>query len=144
MFAIGANTEVEEKKPNKFKIEKITAESKAYGKELYDTTCKSCHGATGLGDGAAGAGIKPAPRDFTKLADFKFGSSSVDMYATLEKGSPGTSMAAFGYLPEDDRIAITHYVRSLMPVTEEATNVKAVADAIDSKTITVASVFNRS
>jgi cytochrome c2 len=142
---IGSSSAKEEKKPNKYKLEKMTGESKAYGKELYDTTCKSCHGETGLGDGAAGQGIVPAPRNFTKLAEFKFGYTSEDLYKTLEKGSPGTSMAAFGYLPEDDRIAITHYVRSLMPVSNDDVSTDATTSATkDTKSNSVSSTPSES
>src|SRR3954469_12402476 len=33
----------------------------AEGKAIYERTCASCHGATGLGDGAAGRSISPKP-----------------------------------------------------------------------------------
>lgn len=121
---IGGHAE-EEVKPDKFKIGKPTAESKALGNELYATTCKSCHGDAGLGDGSAAAGLNPPARDFTKLATFKFGYSSDELLATLDKGSPGTSMASFKYLSNDEKISIVHYVRTLMPISDDAASASA-------------------
>ena len=34
------------------------------GKKLYDTTCASCHGAGGKGDGPMGQHLQPKPGDF--------------------------------------------------------------------------------
>ena len=36
------------------------------GKALWDTHCKSCHGAKGLGDGSKAAQLKTEPGDFSK------------------------------------------------------------------------------
>ena len=42
------------------------AESIAAGKALWNTHCKSCHGAKGLGDGSKAAQLKTEPGDFSK------------------------------------------------------------------------------
>ena len=42
------------------------AESIAAGKALWNTHCKSCHGAKGLGDGTKAAQLKTEPGDFSK------------------------------------------------------------------------------
>ncbi|HVU93576.1 MAG TPA: c-type cytochrome [Puia sp.] len=42
------------------------AASIAAGKELWNTHCKSCHGAKGLGDGSKAPQLKTEPGDFTK------------------------------------------------------------------------------
>ena len=41
------------------------AASVAAGKELWNTNCKSCHGAKGLGDGSKAAQLKTEPGDFS-------------------------------------------------------------------------------
>jgi mono/diheme cytochrome c family protein len=43
----------------------------AKGKETFKANCATCHGEGGKGDGPAGQGLNPPPRDFTK-AQFKF------------------------------------------------------------------------
>jgi mono/diheme cytochrome c family protein len=128
--SIGGNVE-EEVKADKFKIGKVTSESKALGNELYQTTCKSCHGATGLGDGSAAAALNPPARNFTQLADFKFGYSPENLLATLDNGSPGTSMASFKYLSNDEKISIVHYIRSIMPVSNETATSSSETASID-------------
>lgn len=42
------------------------AASLADGKNLWNTHCKSCHGAKGLGDGSKAAQLKTEPGDFSK------------------------------------------------------------------------------
>lgn len=42
------------------------AESIKEGKSLWNTHCKSCHGAKGLGDGTKASTLKTDPGDFTK------------------------------------------------------------------------------
>lgn len=43
----------------------------ALGKAVYTRLCASCHGATGVGDGAAAAAINPKPRNFRDAARMK-------------------------------------------------------------------------
>lgn len=91
-----------------------TEELLASGRQLYQLNCASCHGSTGRGDGPRSAGLNPPARDFTNQ-EFKFGASSLQIYNTLTSGSPGTSMAAFNFLTVTERMAMSHYVRSLVP-----------------------------
>lgn len=44
------------------------AESLSNGKELYNKHCKSCHGATGKGDGPKSAELETETGDFKKMA----------------------------------------------------------------------------
>ena len=48
-----------------------SAADPAAGKTLYASTCQSCHGQAGEGDGPAMADAYPKPRDFA-LAAYKF------------------------------------------------------------------------
>ena len=66
-----------------------------------------------MGDGPKAVGLNPPPRNY-RTEKFNFGASTLQIYNTLTKGSPGTSMAAFDFLPEEDRMALAHYVRTLV------------------------------
>lgn len=95
------------------------------GKAVYNGAgaCFSCHGATGLGDGAAAAALNPKPRSFVE---------GVFKYDTDGDGKPGTEADVFNIvtngaqkyggnmmmvgrpdLPEADRKALVKYVLSL-------------------------------
>lgn len=86
----------------------------AQGKMLYAVNCASCHGPSGKGDGQRAAELNPKPRNYT-AEKFKFGNSPSQLWNTLRVGSPGTAMASFELLPATDRIAIIHYIRTLIP-----------------------------
>ena len=82
------------------------------GAEVYSIYCALCHGAQGRGDGVAGRGLNPPPRNFY-LGDWKFGGTSIDIFKVITQGSKGTSMAAFSHIPKKERWALVHFVRSL-------------------------------
>ncbi len=82
------------------------------GKASYQRNCAGCHGEKGAGDGPAAAAINPKPRNFATDA-FKNGAKPAQIFATLGAGIPGTSMAPFGFLPEEERWAVAHYVADL-------------------------------
>lgn len=102
-------------------ISKSTPELTAKGKELYSASCASCHGAEGKGDGIAGAGMNPPPRNFTSKEEWTNGKSIADMFKTLEEGIAGTGMVAYEYLPVADRFAMIHFIHSLMSEFPENT-----------------------
>jgi mono/diheme cytochrome c family protein len=83
------------------------------GRTLYAQTCVSCHGAKGEGDGAAGKGLNPPPRNFARKDGWKNGSAVDAIYRTLEEGVKGSSMVSYAYLSKKDRMALVHYVRTL-------------------------------
>ncbi|MGH8004681.1 MAG: c-type cytochrome, partial [Limisphaerales bacterium] len=91
-----------------------TPELVAQGKMLYAVNCASCHGPTGKGDGDRAPELNPRPRNYS-TEKFKFGNAPSQLWNTLRVGSPGTAMASFELLPPQDRIAIIHYVRTLVP-----------------------------
>ena len=90
----------------------------AYGEETFAFNCASCHGFSGTGDGPKAAGLNPPPRNFTNQ-EFKFGNSPIQLFNTISKGSPGTSMAPFEFLSEEERFALAHFVRTLVPDPED-------------------------
>ena len=81
------------------------------GKELWNTHCKSCHGAKGLGDGPKAAQLKTEPGDFSKPAV----QSQPDgaLYYKLTEGRD--DMPSFKKkLPEaEERWALVNFIRSL-------------------------------
>ncbi|MCI0330441.1 MAG: cytochrome c [candidate division Zixibacteria bacterium] len=101
-----------------------TPELAAEGKMLYAVNCASCHGPTGKGDGDRAPELNPRPRNYA-TEKFKFGNSPSQLWNTLRVGSPGTAMAPFELLPAKDRIAIIHYIRTLIP--NPANDTKEVA-----------------
>ncbi len=85
----------------------------AKGKTLFATSCASCHGTEGAGDGVAASALKPPPRNFLKSEGWTNGREFTDLFKTLQSGIPGTGMIAYEYLPVEDRIAIIQYIRTL-------------------------------
>jgi cytochrome c5 len=83
------------------------------GKELYNTSCASCHGNGGKGDGVAGAALNPKPRNFLSKEGWKNGMKISQMYKTIVEGIAGSGMTSYEYLPNKDKFALIHYIRSL-------------------------------
>lgn len=79
---------------------------------LYAQQCAVCHGPTGHGDGPAAAGLDPPPIAFTDAARAAQ-RTPFALYEVISQGVPGTGMASFAALPEDDRWALAFYVGSL-------------------------------
>ena len=88
---------------------KKTPELVAKGQASYQINCAACHGDKGAGDGVAAAALNPKPRNLA-TAEYKNGAQPAQVFATLEKGVPGTAMVSFGHLPVDERWALTYYV----------------------------------
>ena len=83
-----------------------------HGAALYASQCTGCHGASGRGDGPAGASLTPSPADFTDVerAD---GRSLLALYEAITHGVPGTAMASFASLSDADRWDLAFYVGGL-------------------------------
>lgn len=93
-----------------------SADHLAHGAEVYRLRCAACHGSTGYGNGPAAKVLYPLPRDYSK-GIFKFvsvvdGSKPLrdDLMRTVRNGARGTSMPAFGLLPQEDLDAVVDYV----------------------------------
>ena len=82
----------------------------AYGSKVYQAQCALCHGDKGLGDGTPG--LIPPPRNLVE-GKWKEGGSSKALFITLQKGIEGSSMVSFKRLPQLDRWAVVHYIRSI-------------------------------
>lgn len=103
----------------------------ARGGEVYRTTCASCHGETGAGDGPAGLVLNPRPRNFRDANGWTNGARITDIYRTLQEGIVKNGMASYAYLPPADRFALIHVVRSFHP----APPVDAGADIANLETV---------
>ena len=109
-------------------------------KQLYDTSCASCHGTDGRGHGPAADALTPRPRDFTS-GTYKFRSTASgslptddDLYRAIAHGLPGTSMLGWkGILSDGQMRALVVYVKQFSPrfATERPTPV-AAAPAVPS------------
>jgi mono/diheme cytochrome c family protein len=89
------------------------------GSRVYRHQCLHCHGLTGDGRGPTAPWVNPHPRDY-RIGRFKFTSSAqdegerkprrADLLNILRNGIEGTSMPAFGILPDDQLDALASYV----------------------------------
>ena len=103
-------------------IKNPTPDFTANGKKLYEAACMACHGDKGLGDGTAGAMLNPKPRNLTSTDGWTFGRNIDQLYKALQEGIIKNGMAAYEYLPANDRLAILSYIRTFTqfpPVTDE-------------------------
>lgn len=76
---------------------------------LYQSSCASCHGAQGYGDGELAAGMSPAPSNFHDSAR-QYSRSVFDLYNTISLGVPGTPMASYAHLSDEQRWALAFMV----------------------------------
>jgi mono/diheme cytochrome c family protein len=93
------------------KTNPLGAESATAGAEIYKTYCLACHGEKGAGDGPAGVGLSPKPKDLPDLA-----ATVGDDYLfwRIAKGKPGTSMVGWQGTLDDEKIwQLVSFIRSL-------------------------------
>ena len=90
----------------------------ARGQSVFTANCTGCHGVDGRGDGPAAASMAPRPTNFhieqpgpARIAD------------VLAHGVRGTSMPGWaGTINEDDRKAVSAYVRSIFETSANFAN----------------------
>ena len=88
-----------------------TAESIAAGDATYVQHCQACHGASGLGDGPAGAGLDPPPADLVYHVPLHPDS---ELFMAIDEGKAGTAMPAFSdQLSEEQIWHLVNYLRTL-------------------------------
>jgi high-affinity iron transporter len=81
------------------------------GEQLYQQNCSQCHGLTGQGDGPSSGNFNPPPTSFldSKLSGY----SPFHFFNVIKLGVPGTAMAAFDYLADDEIWNLASYVISI-------------------------------
>ncbi len=88
------------------------ASSIAAGRMLYETTCATCHGFEGRGDGPAAATLPSPPADFT--AGHTVTHPDGDLYYWIKAGIEGTPMPGWDALYSDEQVwHLVNYVRHL-------------------------------
>ena len=87
------------------------AESIKAGKELWNTNCKSCHGAKGLGDGSKAAQLKTEPGDFS-LASFQ-SQTDGEIFYRLSVGRDDMPASKKKIPDEEDRWNLVNFIRTL-------------------------------
>lgn len=96
------------------------------GKAVYDQHCASCHGANGDGNGPASVWLYPKPRNFS-AGLFKIKSTAgqalptdEDLFQSVTRGLPGSSMPSFSYLSEPERRDVVQYVKHLTAYNDKS------------------------
>jgi mono/diheme cytochrome c family protein len=88
------------------------------GGALFATTCASCHGARGVGDGTSSYALRDdrsaviRPRDFT-TGVFRSGSTPEDVFIRVKTGLSGTPMPGFANYPDEQIWDLVHFILSL-------------------------------
>ena len=91
---------------------KRTPASIEKGKGIYAIYCVACHGERGAGDGPTAQTLNPRPRNFA-TEKFKQGSKPGQVFNTISRGVPGTGMAPFKNLSDEEKWALAWYVLEL-------------------------------
>lgn len=82
-----------------------SAENFKAGQELYKQNCAACHGATGLGDGPAGANLNPPPPNIAAASKTPMASDGYLYWTIAEGGVPlQTAMPPFKNTLNPDQI----------------------------------------
>jgi len=88
------------------------------GRALFATTCASCHGARGVGDGPSSRTLRDdrsaviRPRDFT-TGVFRSGSTPEDVFIRVKTGLSGTPMPGFTTYKDEQIWDLVHFILSL-------------------------------
>lgn len=97
----------------------VTPQLIAKGKELFTKhKCSACHGQSLRGDGRLAESLLDAWKhavfvhDITVPGYYKGGFEAKDIFRTVSTGLDGTPMGSYAHLPEQDRWALVHYIRS--------------------------------
>ncbi|HWW87587.1 MAG TPA: c-type cytochrome [Vicinamibacterales bacterium] len=91
------------------------ASSIAAGRGIYESSCASCHGDYGKGDGRLGEELSPKPTDLTS-STWSHGSTDREVFSEVRNGIKGTGMKAFGHKLTTHQIwDLVNYLHTLRP-----------------------------
>lgn len=99
----------------KIKLSPTEQPSITNGKLLFQQNCTSCHGQNGLGDGADGKEMDPAPANFHNTERMS-AISAFHNYNTVRLGVPGTGMAAFTQFSDKEVWDLSFYLMAMRHV----------------------------
>jgi cytochrome c oxidase cbb3-type subunit 2 len=111
------------------KFVESSEELTALGKNVYNKECAPCHGIDGRGKGKAAYLLYPKPRDFVS-AQYRIVSTwervptDRDLFVTMSRGIPGSSMPSWAHLSEETRWALVHYVKAFAEKPIKASTVE--------------------
>jgi mono/diheme cytochrome c family protein len=85
------------------------------GRTQFERHCVSCHGATGAGDGEAGAALDPAPANLARASRLPIATDAYLYWTIAEGGMPvGSAMPPFkAVLTENEIWQVVAYLRTL-------------------------------
>jgi len=104
--------------------------------KLFQSNCATCHGSSGYGDGIAGKNLDPKPANFHD-PELVWGSSPFKFYNTIRLGVPGTGMAAFSNLTDEEVWSLAFYLKALpyqgqsAPSSSTSFSIKELASLTD-------------
>ena len=117
-FALAAAADSAQQQANPFAGD---AAAVAAGRDLYGQICQSCHG-----PGAQGTDRGPALATTT----LQHGNGDSDLFRSIRTGVPGTQMAGFAALSENDVWRIVSYLRTLQNGSSSSSATRANGDPI--------------
>ncbi|HSD62729.1 MAG TPA: cytochrome c [Ignavibacteriaceae bacterium] len=82
------------------------------GQSIFQSTCTSCHGSDGKGDGPVASALNPPPRNFTSKENWINGPKLSGIFQTLQEGIKGSAMVAYEQFSPLQKFALAHYIRS--------------------------------
>ncbi len=89
----------------------LTQGSIAMGEPVYASTCATCHGQGGRGDGPAAAGLNPSPADLAVHVPLH---SDADLFDFIANGIDGTAMVPqSGNLSQEEIWHLVNFIRTL-------------------------------
>jgi len=96
----------------------VSQELLSAGEKIYQRQCAACHGIDGRGDGEAAYLLYPKPRNLVNaryrlVSTWEGVPTDRDLFNTISRGMPGSSMPSWAHLSENDRWALVYYIKSL-------------------------------